>query len=182
MKNSQHDIIRFWFEEIQTQQWFQVNEEFDALIKERFEGVYKLAAEGMCKDWEKDAAGCLALCIVLDQFPRNMYRGQAKAFQTDKQALLISKQAIHKGFDQILSPEKKQFLYMPYMHSENLNDQRKAVELYAGMQDKNPVAYNHAVRHFEEIEKFGRFPYRNKALGRDTTPEEELYLQALSKS
>lgn len=176
MKNSASDVLTFWFEDTQPQQWFQVNPEFDARIREDFEGLYNNAAQGLCDDWKNSPDGCLALCIVLDQFPRNMFRGDPKSFATDKQALLISKHAISKGFDQVLQPEKRRFLYLPYEHSENINDQRTSVELFEKMKDEDPLGYEYAVKHLKVIEQFNRFPHRNKVLGRDSTEEEEEYL------
>lgn len=180
MKNAKSAINEFWFEETKPQQWFQINPEFDEIIKKRFLDSYELAANGVCDEWKTDAEGCLALCILLDQFPRNMFRGSEKVFETDKQALLISKHAIHRGFDQILVPMKRRFLYIPFMHSENINDQKRSVELFEKMQVQDPMGYEHALRHYREIERFGRFPYRNKALGRDNTPEEDEYLKTLA--
>jgi uncharacterized protein (DUF924 family) len=180
MKDTKSAIIHFWFEETAPQQWFQVNSDFDDIIKQRYSDSYELAASGACSDWKIDANGCLALCLVLDQFPRNMFRGQGKAFATDKEALLVSKHAIHRGFDQIMSPLKRRFIYLPFMHSENSNDQKRSVELFASMQVDDPMGYEHALRHAREIERFGRFPYRNKALGRENTPEEDAYLKVLT--
>ena len=180
MKDGRQSIINFWFEETKPQQWFQVNPEFDEDIKSRFTDNYDLAAKGLCDEWKTDAEGCLALCILLDQFPRNMFRGEAKAFATDKQALLVAKHAIHRGFNQILIPLKRRFIYMPFMHSENLNDQKRSVELFETMQVDDPMGYEHALRHQREIERFGRFPYRNKALGRDHSQEEAEYLKELA--
>jgi uncharacterized protein (DUF924 family) len=180
MKDAKQAIIHFWFEETKPQQWFQINPEFDEEIKKRFLSQYDMAAKGLCDEWKKDADGCLALCILLDQFPRNMFRGQAKAFETDKQALLISKHAIHRGFDQILNPSKRRFIYMPFMHSENLNDQKRSVELFGNMQVEDPMGYEHALRHQREIERFGRFPYRNAVLNRSNSEEEDEYLKTLA--
>tara|TARA_B100002003_G_C13882381_1_gene430661 strand:- start:143 stop:688 length:546 start_codon:yes stop_codon:yes gene_type:complete len=180
MKDSKQSIVEFWFEETAPQQWFQVNPEFDQTITDRFLDTYHLAAQGHCDDWKMDPQGSLALCILLDQFPRNMFRGQPKAFATDKMALLISKHAIHRGFDQILKPVKRRFLFMPFMHSEQLGDQKKSVDLFASMQVDDPMGYEHALRHYREIERFGRFPYRNKALGRENTSEENEYLKKLA--
>lgn len=177
MKDTKQQIIHFWFEETAPQQWFQINPEFDALISEKFSDIYDLASTGGCADWKTDAAGCLALCLVLDQFPRNMFRGQGRAFATDKDALVIAKHAIHRGFDQIVTPMKRRFIYLPFMHSESLSDQKRSVELFATMQVQDPMGYEHALRHYREIENFSRFPYRNKALGRENTQEESDYLK-----
>ena len=176
MKNSQSDILDFWFEETQPQQWFQVSEAFDALLHERFMDDYDKASEGIYDDWKKDADGCLALVLLLDQFPRNMFRGKAQAFSTDAKALVVSKYALSKGFDQLLTPVKRRFLYLPFEHSENLLDQRKCAELFEKMKKDDPLGYEYALKHLKVIEEFGRFPHRNKILGRMNTPEEEAYL------
>ena len=176
MKDSQQDILGFWFDETQPQQWFQTNPDFDALIRARFTEAYEKARDGILDDWRRDADGCLALCILLDQFPRNMFRGQPQAFATDGKALVVAKYAVSKGFDQVLPPVKRRFLYLPYEHSENLGDQRKCVELFEKMTKDDPLGYDYALRHLKVIEKYGRFPHRNKILGRMNTPEEDDYL------
>ncbi len=176
MRDFQKDILDFWFNETKPQQWFQVSEEFDQAIVERFKEPYEMAARGEFDEWQKSADGALALCILLDQMPRNMFRGTPKAFETDKKALIISKYAISKGLDQVLSPQKRRFIYLPFEHSENLNDQRRSVELFEKMKDEDKLGYDYALRHLDVIEKYGRFPHRNKILGRQNTPEEEEYL------
>ncbi len=177
MRDTKQEIIHFWFEETQPQQWFQKSPDFDALVRNRFSTIYEMAKDGLCNNWSSDAEGALALVIVLDQFPRNMFRDTPAAFATDEQALLAAKQAIAKGFDQILEPVKRGFLYVPFQHSENMNDQNRSVELMGAMQYDNPAGYDYALRHRVVIEKFGRFPHRNKILGRENTPEEEEYLK-----
>lgn len=176
MIDVQKDVLAFWFEQTLPAQWFQVNPEFDAKIRERYEESYEKAAAGIFDDWRTDSDGCLALCILLDQFPRNMYRGTPKAFATDSKALIVSKFALAKGFDQVLPPVKRRFLYLPYEHSEQLNDQRKCVELFEKMKKDDPLGYDYAIKHLKVIEQYGRFPHRNKILGRMNTPEEEEYL------
>lgn len=176
MIDVQKDVLNFWFEQTLPAQWFQVNPEFDANIRERYEEAYEKASMGIFDDWRTSSDGCLALCLLLDQFPRNMYRGTTKAFGTDSKALVVAKFALAKGFDQVLPPVKRRFLYLPYEHSEQLNDQRKSVELFEKMKKDDPLGYDYAVRHLKVIEQFGRFPHRNKILGRMNTPEEEEYL------
>ena len=176
MKDIQKDVLDFWFVETQPKQWFQVSEEFDETIRERFSEPYEMAANGQFDDWQNDADGALALCILLDQMPRNMFRDTPKAFDTDKKALVVAKYAISKGLDQVLSPIKRRFLYLPFEHSENLNDQRRCLELFEKIKADDPLGYEYAQRHIEVIEKYGRFPHRNKILGRENTPEEEEYL------
>jgi uncharacterized protein (DUF924 family) len=177
MRDSKAEILHFWFEEAEPRQWFQKNADFDAQIAERFLSVYKLARDGLCDSWRQDAEGSLALCIALDQFPRNMFRDSPEAFATDEKALLVAKNAVAKGFDQALPVQKRRFLYLPYEHSEDMADQKKSVEFFARIQAEDPVGYDYALRHFKVIEQFGRFPHRNKALGRENTPEEDEYLK-----
>lgn len=176
MIDLEKDILNFWFEETKAQQWFQVNPDFDDDIRERYEDAYDKASRGIFDDWRTDSDGCLALCLLLDQFPRNMYRGTPKAFATDGKALVVAKFALSKGFDQVLSPIKRRFLYLPFEHSENLNDQKKCVELFEKMKKDDPLGYDYALRHLKVIEQFARFPHRNAILGRMNTPEEEEYL------
>ena len=176
MKDLQKDILNFWFEETQPQQWLQINEEFDQIVKDRFEEAYEVAAGAGYDDWQNNADGALALCILLDQMPRNMFRGTSKAFATDKKALIVSKYAISKGLDQVHPVQRRHFLYLPFEHSENLNDQRRSVELFEKIKEENPLGYDYAVRYLKVIEEYGRFPHRNKILNRDNTPEEEEYL------
>ncbi len=176
MKDSQREILDFWFIETTPPQWFQKNDIFDDMIRDRFTSAYDMAKAGLCDAWMKDADGCLALCLVLDQFPRNMFRGDPRSFATDAKALDIARHAIKKGFDQVLTPIKRRFLYLPFEHSENLDDQQLNVELFAAMQADDPLGYDYALRHLRIIERFGRFPHRNKALGRTSSVAEEEYL------
>lgn len=177
MRDTKQEVLSFWFEEVMPQQWFQKNESFDTEIRERFLVTYEMAKKGLCNDWVQEADGVLALCLVLDQFPRNMFRDVPKAFETDAQILLIVKETLHKGYDALLNPIKRKFMYMPFMHSENLQDQRKSVSLFEGMKGDDPLTYEYALKHLEVIEKFGRFPHRNKILGRESTENEMQYLQ-----
>jgi uncharacterized protein (DUF924 family) len=176
MRDTKQEIVHFWFEETEPQLWFQKNEQFDARIRDRFAVTYAMAKDGLSNHWATDEDGALALCVVLDQFPRRMFRDTAAAFETDERALLIAKQAVNKGFDKLMRHEKRFFLYMPFEHSENINDQKRNLQLFKAMEKENPLAYAHALRKYAAIEKFGRFPERNAALGRDTTPEEQAYL------
>ena len=178
MRDTRQEITHFWFEETEPRLWFQRSDEFDSIIKDRFTMTYNMAKDWLCNGWNVDADGCLALCLLLDQFPRRMFRGTAAEFETDERALLIAKQAISKGFDQVLSPEKRFFLYIPFEHSERLSDQKKNLELFKSMQDENPVAHFVAQQRYAVIEKYGRYPERNAAMGRENTPEEKAYLVA----
>ena len=176
MKDLRKDILDFWFVETKAKQWFQVNEDFDNIIKDRYEDAYEKAASGAYDEWKNDSDGALALILLLDQFSRNMFRGTPKAFATDNKALIIAKYAISKGLDQVHAAQKRRFIYLPFEHSENLSDQHRSVELYEKTKDDDPLGYDYAMRHFKIIEEFGRFPHRNKILSRDNTPEEETYL------
>jgi uncharacterized protein (DUF924 family) len=176
MKDTKAEVLHFWFSEVQPQQWFQKNDDFDRLIRERFKVTYDMARDGLCDAWQEEPQGCVALCVVLDQFPRNMFRDSAEAFATDDKALLVAKNTVARGFDLLVSPEKRRFLYLPYEHSESLSDQKKSVELFGTMKKDDPLAYDYAQRHYKVIEQYGRFPHRNVALGRDNTPEEDAYL------
>ena len=176
MRDTKQEVLKFWFEETQPQQWFQKNDSFDKEISERFLVTYDMAKKDLCAEWTKDADGALALCLVLDQFPRNMFRDTSKAFVTDGKALRIAKEALHRGFDMLLTPVKRKFLYMPFMHSESLDEQNRCVSLFEEMQEEEPLSYDYALRHQEVIEKFGRFPHRNEILGRKSSDAEKEYL------
>jgi uncharacterized protein (DUF924 family) len=177
MRDGRYEILQFWFEDISPQVWFQISAEFDLEVKERFLSIYQMTRDGLSHHWAGDADGSLALCIVLDQFPRHMFRGLPQAYESDAKALNYSKQAIQKGFDQILDPVKRGFLYLPFQHSEDLAEQKRSVELFGKMERDNPTGYRYAQRHLEAIEKFGRFPHRNQVLGRTSTPEELVFLK-----
>lgn len=177
MRDTKQEVLRFWFDEIEPVQWFQKNSSFDEEVRERFHCTYDMACKDLCALWSKDADGVLALCLVLDQFPRNMFRDTPKAFETDDKALAIANEAINKGLDQILSPQKRRFVYMPFMHSEKLEDQQKCVSLFEGVKNDDPLSHEYAVKHLRVIEAFGRFPHRNVILGRESTSQELEYLQ-----
>ncbi|MCB1591503.1 MAG: DUF924 domain-containing protein [Alphaproteobacteria bacterium] len=179
MRDIKNEILRFWFEESRPQQWFQVNESFDGEIRDRFLLVCEMAGDGHCSHWAADADGCLALCLVLDQFPRNIFRGKPMAFAFDDMALQVAREAVQKGFDQIHPSLRRRFLYLPFVHSENLENQSRAVSLFETMKKDDPLGYEHACRHRALIERFGRFPGRNAVLGRKNTHEEQEYLNAL---
>lgn len=176
MKDTKNDILAFWFQETKPAQWFQKNDAFDAQIRTRFGSDYELAAKGIFDGWMEDADGCLALVIVLDQFPRNMFREQARAFETDLKARGVTVHALNKHFDQMMTLDQKAFLYLPLEHSEDMADQDRSVALFEALKDKNPVYYDYAVRHRDIIARFGRFPHRNEALNRPNTAAEAAYL------
>ena len=176
MKDSLQDVLSFWFEETSPAQWFQVNEDFDQLIRSRFGSLYAMAMQGVYDDWGRTVDGSLALVIVLDQFPRNMFRDTPAAFGGDAKALQISRRAIELGYDHVLAVHKRRFLYLPFEHSEVLADQKESLDLFETMRDDDPLSYDYALRHYRLIERFGRFPHRNIILGREPTPDEIAFL------
>jgi uncharacterized protein (DUF924 family) len=164
--------------------WFTNDPAFDDEMRRRFLADYEKAARGELDALRSSAEGCLALCILLDQFPRNAFRGDPRAFATDAQAVAVAEHAIAQGFDRQLLPVQRWFLYLPYEHSEDLAHQRRAVELFGAvseaMHDPEPVEW--AVKHLRVIERFGRFPHRNAVLGRTSTPEEIEFLKGPDSS
>ena len=171
-------VIDFWFSN--KPKWFVKEPEFDTLIKKRFFAFCSRAINNELDSWNREAEDILSLILVLDQFPRNMFRNTSKAFSGDKLALACTKAAIKKEFDLKLSQEKLMFLYMPLMHSELLLDQELSVELYSKMDNVNIL--NYAAAHRDIISKFGRFPHRNKILGRVSNPEEIAFLSTPNSS
>ena len=178
MKDYRDDVLNFWFVETPPALWFQVSEEFDSQIRDRFASAYDFARLGGCDHWQSDADGCLALCLMYDQFPRNMFRGTARAYESDRLAIVVAKLAIAKGFDQILPLQRRRFIYLPFEHSENLQDQKRAIALFEKTKGDDPLSFDYALKHMRVIEKFGRFPHRNAVLGRISTPEENDFLKA----
>jgi len=170
------EILDFWFSDEVRKLWFNSTPEFDALLRERFEALWTRASCGELDDWLQSAAGCLALIIVLDQFPLNMFRGQAQSFASEAQSREVARVAIDKGFDQDLDPRSRAFLYTPFMHSEVLADQQLALQLFAQPGLEGNLRF--ARHHHGIVEKFGRFPHRNKALGRESSEPEIEYLNS----
>lgn len=173
VKNYQ-EIIDFWFDEKNKPLWFNSNPLFDAELKEEYEATYLAACNGELSEWENQPESLLVLVILFDQFPLNMYRGEEKSFSTEARSRELAQQAIEKGWDDKLSNEQKAFLYMPFMHSENLKDQDTGIALFekAGLQDNARFARHHR----EIIHRFGRFPHRNSILNRESTDAEKNYL------
>lgn len=166
------DVVAFW-RGVGPQGWFRKDEARDADIRSRFLRLHEAAAAGKLSRWEKTAEGAVALLILLDQFPRNMFRGSARAFATDAQARDIAERAIRNGFDAAI-PDLRGFFYLPFMHSEDLTDQERAVELYRACGDADGEKW--ARLHEGIIRRFGRFPHRNAMLGRASTKEEQGFL------
>lgn len=167
------DVVSFW-KEAGPERWFNKNAAFDKEIRERFFDTYEAAAAGRLSDWEQSAQGALALLILLDQFPRNMFRGDARAFATDPLARAITAGAIIRGFDSQVPKELRSFFYLPFEHSEDLADQERCIALNKASGDADGLKW--AEIHADIIRRFGRFPHRNAALGRTTTPEEQAFL------
>lgn len=178
-------ILDFWFSNPQApagtrKVWFAKDPNFDQLICSRFQNDYQAAATGQLDQWQESPQGCVALILLLDQFPRNMFRDTPAAFDTDPQALAVTEHAIRHSFDQKLPPLQRWFLYIPLMHSENLNYQNQSVQLFAQLRDQaseTASAFSYAVRHQEVIKQFGRFPHRNNILNRASTFEEVEFLK-----
>jgi uncharacterized protein (DUF924 family) len=166
-------VIRFWFEELLPQDWFVRNDATDRQIRERFLPLYEELSEHAVLS-PVTARQALSTVIVLDQFPRNLFRGSSRAFATDGLALSIAQQAITAGLDRELTAQQRVFLYMPFQHAEDREIQARSVELFASTGMEQPLDY--ARRHKEVIDRFGRFPHRNAALGRDSTPEEREFM------
>ena len=164
--------------------WFEKSEAFDRQTGERFLGLYEAARAGRRAHWKAQAADCLALVIVLDQFPRNMFRGTARAFETDALALQAARHALDRRFDQGMLPVERLFFYLPFEHSEVLADQELACTLTRPLDALQPElgAYRFAVLHRDIIVRFGRFPHRNAILGRESTPEELAFLKGPGSS
>jgi len=167
------DVTRFW-RAAGPHRWFKKDAAFDAEIATRFMGVVDAATRGDLDDWAETAEGALALLIVLDQFPRNLFRGSQRAFATDAKARETARLAIANGFDRALEPDHRQFVYLPFMHSESLEDQDLSVALYETLGLEEQLRYAHI--HRDVVRRFGRFPHRNAALGRETTTEEAEFL------
>jgi uncharacterized protein (DUF924 family) len=170
------EIVDFWFSDDVQKRWFNSTPEFDRLLSERYQDTWEQASRGELNHWMESATGCLALAIILDQFPLNMFRGSAQSFATEAQAREVARVAIDRGFDTDLPGAQKSFLYMPFMHSEDLRDQELALQLFDRPGLESNLRFAH--HHHSIVEKFGRFPHRNAALGRSNTGAEVEYLNS----
>jgi uncharacterized protein (DUF924 family) len=174
-------VLEFWFgKELKPRKaWFAKDLQFDQEIRSRFLSLHIQATAGELADWKNSAESCLALVIVLDQFSRNMFRGQPEAFTSDSAALEAAQHGIAHQFDQQLPPVQRQFFYLPLEHTEDLEFQHQSVKLFEQFKDDPALSdsYQSALRHRETIERFGRFPHRNMILGRQSTVEELEFLK-----
>ena len=170
-----NEVLKFWFEETNPELWFKKDNDFDERIKNRFSLTIEEGSRGELFSWRETAQGRLAEIIVLDQFPRNIYRQNPKAWATDGIALTLAQELVSLKLDTQLTISQRAFAYLPYMHSESLLVHKEAVKLFKtpGLEDN----YKYEIMHLEIIEKFGRYPHRNKILGRESTPEEIEFLK-----
>lgn len=181
------DILDFWFLPKtdpnygkSRKEWFTKNEEFDTKIKKKFLEAFEKAEAGQYLEWTETKDGCIALIILFDQFPRNMFRGSPRAFSTDAKALAITKHTLETGFYNECTFHEMQFATLPFEHSEKIDDQEMSVKLFTEMDDPGLIDY--AQRHYDIIKRFGRFPHRNATLGRKSTPEEIEFLKTPNSS
>jgi len=181
MTTNPQDIVAFWTVEVGEARWFNGGAELDAQITQRFRDVWDAAKRGDLSDWEAGADGALALILVLDQFPRNMFRNHADSFSTDALARGVAERAVDKGFDRKVPENLRAFFYMPFMHAEDIADQDRSVALFTERLGKDSSNYSYALEHRAEIARFGRFPSRNNALGRQSTEQERDFLAARAR-
>ncbi len=178
------DVLDFWFQGDpaiwRTDPWFKKNDEFDATIRTRFAAAVQAAQDGVLDAWTATPEGALALLLLLDQFARNIHRGSHLAFAGDAHARRLARAAIEQGAEAHLTPVQRVFLYLPFEHSEDLADQDLSVQLFESLPpaEWRDNVIDYARRHLDVIREFGRFPHRNAALGRETTPEEQAWLDA----
>ncbi len=185
-------LLEAWFgppgdpgREQQREIWFKSTEEFDASLREAFLADYEMAAAGMLGSWESTPEGALALVLLLDQIPRNIFRGAPRAYATDAAARAAADRALAKGFGQLVPPIWRRFFYMPFHHSENIDDQRRSLALFETVPrdpDRAGSLRRYGHPYIEVIERFGRFPHRNAILGRESTPDEIAFLAEHAKS
>ena len=174
-ENAPEEVVAFWHS-AGADKWFTKDDAFDAAVRARFLATHEAAASGRLSDWENTATGALALLIVLDQFPRNMFRGSAGRLRPIRRPAPSPSEALARGFDTQVAQDLRTFFYLPSMHSEALADQERCVALYRALGDDYSLKY--AEDHADIIRRFGRFPHRNDVLRRATTAEEQAFLDA----
>ena len=177
MSATARDVLRFWLEDCAPEQWYAADDAVDEAIRARFGEAWEAARTGAMRGWRGSAEGSLALAILTDQFPRNMFRGQARAFATDALARDVAGRAVARGWDRAVDMPGRQFLYLPFEHSESLSDQSRSVRLIATRTGSDELLL-HARAHRAVIRAFGRFPFRNDALGRRSSAAEVAWLKA----
>jgi len=175
LNNNPDNLIEFWFSERVKKLWYNSNPEFDREIEEKYSSMYHAACDGLLNDWQSTANGCLALIILFDQYPLNVFRDNIKSFATEKQAVQVAEHCVKHGFDKQITKIQRNFIYMPFMHSEEIALQELSIKLFKTI---NPDDVKYAFHHHNIIAKYGRFPHRNKILGRESTPEEIKYLSS----
>ncbi|WP_428407833.1 DUF924 family protein [Hyphococcus sp.] len=170
-------VLHFWFEETKPYQWFRRDDAFDEVIKTRFGAMHDAAKRGQLDVWRAHPVYSLSLILILDQFSRNLYRDTPEAFAQDAQALDVAREALARRFDHLVNDQRRAFFYMPFMHAEDLAVQEESVALFKA---QLPTTKNlpFAIEHRDIVRRFGRFPHRNKVLGRKSTPEEIAFLRA----
>ena len=169
------EVLTFW-RAAGPQKWFKKDAAFDADIRSRFLAAYEAAVAGRLADWEASPGDALSLILVLDQFPRNMFRGDARTYAADPLARAVAGRMIARGFDRQIPAADRRFCYLPFVHSEALSDQERCVEL--ARQYGNAEFLRYAEQHADIVRRFGRFPHRNAMLGRPSSPEEQAFLDA----
>lgn len=170
------NLLDEWFSDEVSQYWFNSTPEFDQHLRETYQSLWEQGVRGEIDSWREHAKGCLALVILFDQLPLNMFRGSANSFSSEAQSLDVARHAIDQEFDQDMPAQQKSFLYMPFMHSEDLQDQALSLQLFAQPGLENNLRF--ARHHYGIVEKYGRFPHRNKLLGRQNTAAEIEYLNS----
>jgi uncharacterized protein (DUF924 family) len=180
------DVLAFWFGAPESPTlglarpaWFRKDAAFDEAIRQRFAATLANAAKGEFDAWQETPYACLALLVVLDQFPRNLHRQSPLSFATDHKALAVARRAVQRGFDRLLRPVERTFMYLPFEHAEDIAAQRRSLELFASL-SRHPGGdslFDYARRHYDIVVRFGRFPHRNQVLGRTSTAEEEAFLR-----
>lgn len=168
-------ILDFWFGELKPEQWWKRDEAVDTMIRKRFLALHESLASNVPAEWLETARGRLAAIIALDQFPRNLFRDDARSFATDGKALALARETVAKGLDEAMNESERAFLYLPFEHSENAADQAQSVALYKKL--GNAETLDFAEKHKLIIDRFGRFPHRNGMLGRETTDEERAFIE-----
>lgn len=176
MRTDPEAILEFWFDEAGPARWFKRSDTFDALIRERFLPVWEAASSGECDAWRATPAGRSAEIIVLDQFSRNLFRNDPRAYAQDGMALVLAQWAVASADDLAMTPDQRYFTYMPFMHSESLAVHEEALRLFTALGNKKALEYE--IRHRHVLRTYGRYPGRNAALDRDCTPGEQEYLEA----